>query len=314
MNARTKRVLITCPPMLRLMDEFDDAFLQAGVDAVRAQTAQVLSEDELVNVLPDFDGWIIGDDPATRRVLMAGKSGRLKAAVKWGVGTDNVDFAAARALGLDIVNTPGVFGREVADLAMSYVVALARESFAIDRAIRDDFGWPKPSGISLAGRTLALVGFGDIGRQIARRALVSDMRVIVYDPNYKPDPAILVEMAMWPSRIDEADFLAFACPLNAGTRRMFAAALLPWLKPGLRVVNVARGPIIDEAALIEALECGIVHSAALDVFEREPLPRESRLREFPRCIFGSHNGSNTMDAVRRVSRIAIKLLIERLPL
>src|SRR6202012_1875968 len=109
-----KRVLITCPPMLRLMDKFDDDFLRAGVDAVRAQTTQVLSEDELVNLLPDFDGWIIGDDPATRRALMAGKSGRLEAAVKWGVGTDNVDFAAARALGLDIVNTPGVFGREVA--------------------------------------------------------------------------------------------------------------------------------------------------------------------------------------------------------
>ena len=113
------------------------------------------------------------------------------------------------------------------------------------------------------------------------------------------------QSAVWPDRIGEADFIIFTCPLTPQTRAMFNHDLLAKLKPGVRVVNVARGPVIVEEALIEGLRSGLVHSAALDVFEVEPLPADSPLRGFDRCIFGSHNGSNSADAVRRVSRIAI---------
>lgn len=308
------KVLVTCPPMLGLMDEFDSAFASAGVEAKRADVVQVMSENELVRLLPDYDGWIIGDDPATRRVFEAGRQGRLKAAVKWGVGVDNVDFAAAGELGLSVVNTPGVFGREVADIAVGYVVGLARETFLIDRTVRLENGWPKPSGISLAGKTVGLVGFGDIGRQTARRLLAADMRVIAYDPAYRADPMIPVEVAQWPNRVSEADFIVFTCPLNQHTRGMFSKDLLASLKKGVRVVNVGRGPVVAEDALLEGLRSGHVHSAALDVFEHEPLPAQSPLRGFPRCIFGSHNASNTSDAVRRVSQLAIDLLFEQLDL
>ena len=314
LNSSGMRVLVTCPPMLRMMAEFAGAFASVGVDVHAPEVVQTLSEAELIALLPDFDGWIIGDDPATRRVLSAGRAGRLKAAVKWGVGVDNVDFAAARDLELPIVNTPGVFGREVADIATGYVIGLARETFFIDREIRQSRGWPKPSGISLAGKTVALVGFGDIGRQTARRMLACEMNVIVYDPAYKPDPNLAVTLAAWPERIGEADFLIFTCPLTPQTRGMFSPRLLPALKRGVRVINVGRGPVVEEQALIEAIDVGIVHSAALDVFEVEPLAPGSRLRNFPRCIFGSHNASNTVDAVRSVSRLAIKLLFERLGL
>jgi D-3-phosphoglycerate dehydrogenase len=298
--------------MLRMMPEFAGAFAGADVGVHAPEVVQTLGEDELITLVPEFDGWIIGDDPATRQVLSAGRAGRLKAAVKWGVGVDNVDFTAARELGLPIVNTPGVFGREVGDIAIGYVIGLARETFFIDREIRQKHGWPKPSGISLAGKTVALVGFGDIGRQTARRMVASEMNVIVYDPAYKPDSSLPVTVAAWPERLDEADFLVFTCPLNAQTRGMFSTRLLPTLKRGVRVVNVGRGPVIEEHALAEAIRMGIVHSAALDVFEIEPLAPDSPLRNFPRCIFGSHNASNTVDAVRSVSRLAIGLLFERL--
>jgi D-3-phosphoglycerate dehydrogenase len=117
---------------------------------------------------------------------------------------------------------------------------------------------------------------------------------------------IPVENENWPNRIGEADFIIFTCPLNAGTRHMFNDALLPKLKTGLRVVNVSRGPVIEERALLKALDSGIVHSAALDVFEIEPLSADAPLRKYDKCIFGSHNGSNSVDAVRRVSRLAIE--------
>ena len=168
-----------------------------------------------------------------------------------------------------------------------------------------------PPGISLAGKTVALVGFGDIGRNVARRLLASEMNVIAYDPFFAPAPGLeTVNSAAWPARLEEADFVVLTCALTPENRHLLNPDAFARTKPGLRVVNVARGPLIDEAALIEALGSGQVHSAALDVFESEPLPGDSPLREFERCIFGSHNGSNTIDAVVRTSERAMTLMDE----
>lgn len=302
------KVVVTCPPMLGMIEDFRPAFEARGVELIAAKVVQVLSEDELCELIPQFDGWIIGDDPATRRVFTAARAGRLKAAVKWGIGVDNVDFAACKDLGIPITNCPNMFGGEVADVAMSYLGALARETFQIDRGVRAG-GWPKPRGISLAGRTLGLVGLGDIGRNLARRALAADMRIVAWDPFYAGELPGPVQRATWPDRIGEADFLAFTCALTPANRHMLNAQTLAQAQPGVRVVNVARGPLIDEAALIEALRSGQVHSAALDVFEVEPLPADSPLRAMPQTVFGSHNGSNTVDAVRRCSHLAIDTLL-----
>lgn len=303
------RILVTCPPMLRQIARFKPQFDALGWEVTAANVVQVLSVEELVELVPQHDGWIIGDDPATGEVFKAGKAGQLKAAVKWGIGVDNVDFATARELGLPITNTPNMFGGEVADLALSYLLALARQSFEIDRGIRAG-QWPKPAGISLNGRTLGLIGLGDIGRNLARRALACDMKVVAWDPGFTAPPPGLeaVEIAAWPDRIEEADFLAFTCALTQANQHMLNADTLAKAKDGVRVVNVARGPLIDEPALIAAMQSGKVYSAALDVFEVEPLPATSPLRSFDRCIFGSHNGSNTIDGVERASYRAIELL------
>lgn len=302
------KILVTCPPMLGMIDTFRPIFEARGVEVVPAKVVQVLSEDELCAMLPEFDGWIIGDDPATRRVFEAGKAGKLKAAVKWGIGVDNVDFAACKDLGLPITNCPNMFGGEVADVGMSYVAALARETFAIDRAVRDG-KWIKPRGLSLSGRTLGLIGLGDIGSNLARRALAADMKVVAYDPFYTGQVAEGVQRATWPERVGEADFLAFTCALTKANTHMLNAEVLAQCKDGVRITNVARGPLIDEQALIAALQTGKVHSVALDVFEVEPLPAASPLRDMPNTIFGSHNGSNTIDGVVRCSHFAIDKLL-----
>lgn len=302
------KILVTCPPMLGMIDEFRPRFSDKGVELDAPNVVQIMSEDELVDRLPAVDGWIIGDDPASARVLEAGAAGQLKAIVKWGVGVDNVDFQTAERLGLPAINTPGVFGREVADIAMHYVSGLARETYMIDRDIRLNNGWPKPRGISLAGKKVALVGFGDIGRNTARRLVAAEMDVCVYDPFFKPVDGLAVKSASWPDRIEEADFIVFTAPLNEQTHHMFNTAVADQVKPGVRIVNVGRGPLIQETALLGGLKSDRIHSAALDVFEVEPLAPDNSLRQFDRCIFGSHNASNTQDAVRRVSHQAIDAL------
>jgi len=304
------KVLITCPPMLRAIDEFRGIFAAANIDITTPEVIQTLSEDDLISRLPEFDGWIIGDDPATARVFAAGKAGRLKAAVKWGVGVDNVDFAACKKLGLPIANTPGMFGREVSDVAVGYVIALARETFTIDREVKQG-RWPKPAGVSLAGRTVALAGFGDIGRNTAKRLQAMEMKIIAYDPFFQPVESLSqVESAIWPERLSEADFMVLTCALTKENRHMVNAEVLRQCRHGLRIVNVARGPLVDETALAAALQEGRVHSVALEVLETEPLPADSPLRHWgDRCLFGSHNSSNTVDAVRRTSHKAIELLL-----
>ena len=302
------KILVTCPPMLGMIDSFRHLFEEKGIELSAPNVIQTMSVEELKEIVPQHDGWIIGDDPATREVFEAGKAGNLKAAVKWGIGVDNVDFDACKDLHIPIINTPDMFGREVADVAMGYVIALARETFEIDRAVRKG-EWIKPRGVSLSGKTVALVGFGDIGQSTAKRLLAADMNVIAYDPFAGNNPNLpKVEREVWPDRVEEADFIVVTCSLTKSSYHMVNPDVFKQAKDGVRIVNVGRGPIIDETSLEDALKSGKVYSAALDVFEVEPLPMDSYLRSHPHCIFGSHNASNTADAVERTSHIAINRL------
>lgn len=306
------KILVTCPPMLAAIDEFREFFKAHGAEVTSPEVTQTLTVDELLELVPQHQGWIIGDDPATREVFTKGREGKLRAAIKWGIGVDNVDLKACEDLAIPITNTPNMFGAEVADLALGYIIALARQTFEIDRGIRAG-GWPKPQGISLLGRTTAIIGYGDIGQHLAARLQVVGMNTIVYDPfvdeDLVPD---YVSLTSWPDRLCEADFLVATCALTASSQKMVNAASLAAMKPGVRIVNVSRGGIIDEPALIDCLNSGKVFSAALDVFEQEPLPLASSLIQHPRCVLGSHNASNTADAVARTSKIAIAKLFELL--
>ena len=298
--------------MLGVVEQYRPTFADHSIELVTPDVVQIMTEAELVDIIGDVDGWIIGDDPATRQVFEQGKRGNLKAAVKWGVGVDNVDFDACAELGIPISNTPGMFGAEVADIAVGYVVALARETFEIDREVKRG-NWPKPRGISLKDKKVALIGLGDIGQNIARRLSAAEMKVSACDPAFSTGTVMHdAHISEWPDVLGDADFVVVSCELNSATKHMINGDTLAKMKPGVRIVNISRGPIIEEQALVDALQSERVHSAALDVFEVEPLPATSPLREFPRCIFGSHNASNTVDAVVRTSDAATDLILQYL--
>ena len=305
------KVLVTCPPMLRQIDSFRKVFASLDIEITTPDVVQVLTVEQLLELVPQHDGWIIGDDPATAEVFEAGVAGRLKATVKWGIGVDNVDFSACKRLGIPITNTPGMFGAEVADLAMCYVLGLARDAFLIDREIRQG-GWPKPAGISTAGKTIGIIGLGDIGRSIAKRAQAHDMAVIGWDPYAKDIPDYIALQEQWPANVECCDFLVFACALTEATHHLFDETILGLVKNGVRLVNVSRGPLISEKALLKGLADKTIKSAALDVFEIEPLSPSNQILNYPQCILGSHNGSNTVDAVIRASQQAISLLAKML--
>jgi D-3-phosphoglycerate dehydrogenase len=300
------KVLISCPPMIKQRDSFEETFKGLGIEPTWAKIVQQFTEPELVKILPEFDGWIVGDDPCTRSVLAAGKSGKLRAIVKWGIGIDNVDFKACSELGIPVENTPNMFGDEVADLAMSYITNLSRKIVDVHNGVKK-LEWPKPIGTSLKGKKIGVVGLGDIGMNIVRRVNAARMNVIAYDPYFSSSKnEFEFEHLIWPSKIEELDYLVIACALNNQNKYMINKNIIVKFKKGIKLINVSRGPLINEIDLCDGIKNGYIAGAALDVYENEPLEQNSPLRELSQIIFGTHNGSNTFEAVQKTSHLAIK--------
>jgi phosphoglycerate dehydrogenase-like enzyme len=299
------RVLVTCPQLQRTFEDYRHRFDDEGVGVALPPVVQQLSEAEMMAIIGEFDGIIVGDDPLTAPVLA--RADRLKVISKWGVGIDNIDLDVARARGIVVTNTPGVFGDEVADVVLGYLILLARKLHVIDRSVRSG-GWPKIEGISLTSRRLGVVGLGSIGQAVARRGLALGMRVAGHDvatTQQEAARALGVEILELDDLLRETDVVSLNCPLTRENRHLLDERRLAMLPRGAWVINTARGPLIDESALIAAIRSGQIGAAALDVFEAEPLPGESPLRAMDNVILGAHNASNTADAGRRVSELAI---------
>lgn len=303
------RVLVTCRQMQSCIEEFRARLESEGLELVLPEVVQQPSEDELIAIIGGFEGMIAGDDPLNARVLE--RAGRMRIISKWGVGLDGIDLDAARRLGIAVTNTPGMFGEEVADVAMGYVIVLARQLHRIHASVAEG-GWWKHEGRSLRGLTLGVVGLGSIGQALARRASAFGMAVIAHDPLASaraPAGVLGVELLELEEVFGQSDYLVLCCPLTADNRHMVNAARLALMQAGAGLVNVARGPLVDELALVQALERGHLDAAALDVFEQEPLDADHPLRRFPQCVFGSHNGSNTREGVLRASARAVENLL-----
>ena len=157
------KVLLTCPPMINQINNLQEEIKKYDFEIFIPEFTAIMSENELCKIIGNYDAWIIGDDPCTEKVIKAGKKGKLKALVKWGVGVDNVDFDACKKYGIPVTNTPGMFGEEVSDIALNYLLTLTRETHIINKKVREGI-WYKPAGRTLTNRKVALVGFGDIGR------------------------------------------------------------------------------------------------------------------------------------------------------
>ena len=306
------RVLITCPQLQRTIDEHRAQLEAYGIEIVLPPVVQQLSEAELMALLPGADGIIVGDDPLSAQVLA--RADRLRIISKWGVGIDNIDLRAAAQMGIRVANTPGMFGDEVADVTIGYLILLARQLHRVDELLRGGH-WPKIEGVSLAGRVLGIVGLGAIGQAVAKRAIAMGMEVVgseLDEARAAAGAELGVRLTSLHELLKEVDVLSLNCPLTEDNRHMINAAALNAMRRGAWIINTARGPLIDEAALVRALASRQVGAAALDVFEIEPLPAESPLRQFDSVILGSHNSSNTAEAVRRTSLRSIHNLVQGL--
>lgn len=283
---------------------------QAGFEVVRNPAGTILTEDQLASLLADCDGVVLGVDPLTARVLAAAP--RLKAVAKYGVGMDNIDLDACRARGIRVSKTVGANADAVADYAFALMLALSRQLLPIDALCRKD-SWQKLTTLDVSGRTLGLFGFGAIGRNVARRAAGFDMTVMAYDVIWDDDYAAAngIIRATPDEICAKADFISLHLPLLPETRNFIDSRRLALMKPTAILVNTARGGLVDEAALLDALKEKRIYGAGIDVFETEP-PADKSWYQLPNVVLGSHCAASTQGATEQMGRMAAENLIRDL--
>ena len=290
------RVLISNIMMLNERPRFDAKLKEMGYEPVWATVSQFLDEAACLELVGEIDGWLAGDDQITRQVLEKALP-RLKVIAKWGTGIDSIDRVAAADLGVPIRNAPGAFAHAVAEYAIGLILMANRQLGTVDRAIRAG-QWPKPRGRELNGSTLGMIGYGAIGRRIGELGAGFGMTVIHHDP-FSKESLSVDEIA------GQSDVVCIACALTPENRGMINADFLDKMKASALLCNVARGPIVNEADLIAALQSGAIAGAALDVFEQEPLPTSNPLVAMDNVVLGSHNGNNCIGAVEYVHQVTL---------
>jgi len=302
-----KRVLVSDPLSPRAIH-----MLRAAPGLV-IEERKGLGEAELLPLVTDIDAWIVrGATKVTRRLLDAAP--QLRWVARAGAGLDNIDVAAAKERGIDVLNVPGANAVAVVELVFGLLLGVMRHIPVADASVhRGEWDKSKLMGRELRGKTLGIVGLGKIGRGVAHRARAFEMTCIGCDPLI-PDDAIRamnVEPVVLEAMLPRADVLTLHVPLSAETKGMLSAERLAMLPRGAVLVNAARGGLVDEAALLAALNSGAIGGAALDVFANEP-PGDSALARHPRVVATPHVGAATVEAQETVGEEIVRLLLGRM--
>lgn len=272
----------------------------------------VTTEQRVIEMAKDADGILVVRADITARVMDA--LPRLKVIGRYGIGLDNVDVAAAEARGIAVVYAPGFCAREVADHTMAMLLACSRKLEPLHRGMMQGT-WGRDGASPIRGlytQTLSLLGMGQIGRAVAARAQAFGLRVIAHDPALRDEDAraLGIESVSKERLVADADFLSLHLPLLASTKHAIGARELARMKPTAFLINTSRGPLVDETALAHALAAGRIAGAALDVFEREPLPADSPLRGLTNALMTPHTAGLSDEGQMLVREIVASTMAE----
>lgn len=305
--------LMTAPYMIPFLDRFKPVFAKYGVDLIVPEVEERMEEADLLKYAGQFDGAVCGDDRYTARVLEA-CSPRLKVISKWGTGVDSIDAESCSRLNIILSRTPNAFTTPVADTVLGYMLAFARRGPWMDREMKSG-KWEKIPGKTLSECTLGIIGIGNIGKAVTRRAKAFGMKVLgtdIVDIDHVFVSESGVEMTNLEYLLSNSDFVSVNCDLNPTSHHLINANTLSKMKPSAVLINTARGPIVEETALVAALSSGQVGGAALDVFEFEPLPKDSPLLKMDNVMLAPHNSNSSPTAWERIHWNTIKNLLEGL--
>jgi len=299
------KVLVT-PTSFGKDDPFLKCLLEQEVgEVIYNPYGRPLKSNELPDLIKVCDGYIAGLDEIDASVLEAAK--QLKVISRYGVGIDRVDLENATRLGIIVTNTPGTNSVAVAELAIGLILTLARQLCMANQATHGG-NWSRISGVGLRGKVVGLVGFGQIGREVAVRLAPFGCHLVVSDPNLAQQDLqpYGVELVNLDVLLSLADFVSLHAPSLPSTQGMVNTEFLSQMKPGAFLVNTARGELVDETALVHALQSGQLRGAALDCFRQEPPPPDHPLLQLPQVILTPHTGSHTDEATFQMGQMALQ--------
>ncbi|MFM8368462.1 MAG: hydroxyacid dehydrogenase [Chloroflexota bacterium] len=266
-----------------------------------------ITPEQLMVELPNYDGMVVRSRTKVRKDLID-VCPNLKVIVRGGAGLDTIDHEYAKEKGIAVMNTPLANSKSVAELAIGYMLMMARSLYAASATMKAE-KWEKKAfnGDEIGGKTLGLIGIGNIGKEVAKRAIAMEMSVVAYDPFVKEAPAG-IKLVSLDELLAQADYISLHLPKTKESSNMIGKEQFGKMKNGVRIVNCARGGIVNEDALYEALTSGKVAGAALDIFNEEP-PTDWKLAKLDNVIASPHIGAATKEAQARVgAEVAEKLI------
>jgi D-3-phosphoglycerate dehydrogenase len=293
-----------------------DPIAPEAVQAIRSAGHEVVEKpgmtpEQLIETIPGFTAMVVRSATKVTRPVLEKAAGTLKLVIRGGVGMDNIDAVAAKEFGVDVMNTPGASSIAVAELAMAHLLACCRFLGRADRTCKEG-KWEKKTfskGLELWNSTLGLVGFGRIAREVARRALAFEMNVVFYDPYVQDTFGMPVKKVDLETLCKSSDFISLHIPASPETKHLLSGPQFSMMKKNVVVVNCARGGVVDEPALLEAIKSGKVFAAGLDVFEQEP-PTDASLISAEQVMATPHIGAGTEGATTRVGGEVVKIVSE----
>lgn len=305
MNLKECRLLVTPTSYGKNDPRLKTQLEELVGEVVYNPTGKPLTSAEVAQLLPGVDGYIAGLDSIDAHALKA--ADRLKVISRYGVGVDNVDLDAARDKRIVVTNTPGANSVSVAELALGLILALARHIPAAVQAVHQG-KWPRYPGVTLEGKTIGIVGLGAIGKQLARRLSGFDCTVLAFDPYADADFAKgnQIELTSLEELIEKSDFISLHLPLLPETRGIVNDSFLNSMKEGSFLINTSRGEVVDEAALLKALQSGHLRGAGLDAFTAEPPDPDNPLLALSQVIATPHLGAQTDGATSNMGWMALK--------
>ncbi len=306
------KVLVSAPYMQPFIEQFRLTFEEHNIEIIVPEVNERLEEDDLLKYAAEIDGAICGDDRFTEKVLDAAP--KLKVISKWGTGIDSIDQQACAARGVAVRNTLNAFTVPVSDSVLAYMLCFARQTPWMNDAMHRG-EWKKIPGKSLSECTLGVIGVGNIGTMVLQKASIFGLNLLATDTNGVSDEIVEATGVLpvnFSELLNQSDFVSINCDLNASSHHLMNEDAFAQMKETGILINTARGAIVKEAALIEALTTKKIAGAALDVFEFEPLPQNSPLLKMENVLMAPHNSNSSPRAWEFVHENTISNLVEEL--
>ena len=304
-----KKVLVTATNYSTYCAAAKALLEENGAQVIENPNGRPMTREELLAVVGDIDGVVVGVDTWNEEIFA--HAPKLRAMARFGVGIDNIDLAAAKAHGIQVTNAKGMNSNPVAELTVGLILSTLRNVPAFNASVREG-KWDRFMGRDLAGMTIGLLGFGDIAQRVAKKLSGFDVSICAYDlyPNLEKAKELSVEMVSMEEVLRRADVVCMHLPSLPSTHRIMNERTFGMMKDGSYFINTARGALVDETALAQALRSGKLKAAAVDVFEQEPVRRDNPLLALPNLFATPHTAAETYDTYHNVGLATARQLLD----